>query len=350
MACAALVGAAALTPLVWPGDVDAATEEEEPTTTEASANTETVSVSRGDLVEESEANGTVGYGDPATLPIDATGMVTKSPESGDLLQPGDELVRIADRPVTLAQGTQPLYRELRRVSTSERDAANEKIGLQTGADVEQLQAFLIDAGFDDKGRLEVDGEFGLSTERAVKAWQREVGHVATGKVDRTQLVFVDGAIRIDSAPAVGTQFSSVTSTANKPVVSVRVTSKQRSFYEVGSSVELESGGQTATGTVVEQKRVVGDDGTTNYNVTIELDAGESLGDAETAKVTASRTVASDVLTIPVRALVALAEGGWAVQVAGPTGATLTAVELGDVVNGVAEISGLAEGTELVVPS
>lgn len=350
MACAAMAGTVVLTPLVWPGDVDATTDAEEPTTSEANTNTERVSISRGDLVEDTEANGTVGYGDSTSLPIDATGMVTESPESGDLLRPSDELLRVADRPVTLAQGAQPLYRELRRVSTSERDAANEKIGLQTGADVEQLQAFLVDAGFDDNGRLEVDGEFGLSTERAVKAWQREVGHPATGKVDGAQLVFVDGAIRIDNAPAIGEQFSSVTSTANEPLVSVRITQKQRTFFEVGASVRLESGGLTATGTVVEQKRVVGDDGTTNYNVKIELDPGESLGDAETAKVTAFRTVASDVLTVPVRALVALAEGGWAVQVAGPTGPTLTAVELGDVVSGVAEISGLAEGTELVVPS
>ncbi len=350
LGAAFLVGGAALTPLLWTGDGAATGEETDTPNAEASTDAETVNVSRGNLVEEAEANGTIGYGDQSILPIEATGIVTKSPTSGDVLRPGDELVRVADKPVILAQGEQPLYRELRRVATSERDAANDKVGLQTGADVEQLQTFLLDAGFDDKGRLEVDGEFGLSTEIAVKAWQRDVGHPATGKVDRTQVVFIDGAIRVDRAPNVGDTFDSVTVTANSPTVSVSVTTKQRTFFEVGSSVELESAGATATGTVTDQKRVVGDDGTTRYDVKITIDAGQDLAGAETVAITASRTVAADVLTVPVRALVALAEGGWAVQVDGVDGPTLTAVVLGDVVNGIAEITGLDEGTQVVVPS
>lgn len=344
---ALLVGGAGLAPLVTSGGAAESTEDEAPETT--NAETELASVTRGDLIEETEGNGTVGFGDTATLPIDGDGLVTRTRESGEIVNSGDELLRIADRPVFLVEGSQPLYRELRRVSSSERDAAGDKIGLQEGADVEQLQRFLIAAGFDDKGRLEVDGTFGLTTQRAVKDWQRSVGHPATGKVDRGQIVFAPGAVRVETAPSVGEAFSEVTVTAGSPRISLTVKANQRSFYEIGASVEIESAGASATGTVVDQKRTIGDDGSTGYRIDIKLDAGEDLGNAEAVKVTAKNVKASGVLTVPVRALIALAEGGWAVQVDTPSGVQLTAVELGDVVEGTAEITGVDEGASVVVP-
>jgi peptidoglycan hydrolase-like protein with peptidoglycan-binding domain len=296
-----------------------------------------------------EVNGTVGYGDTATLLAQADGVVTDAPESGETLRPGDELVRVANRPITLAQGEQPLYRELRRVAGGERDEAGDRLGLQKGADVEQLQRFLLDAGFDDKGRLEADGEFGLSTERAVKVWQRSRGLPATGKVDGSQLVFVAGQVRIESAPKVGQSFSPIEVTSGTPKVTITVTARQREFFAIGASVDVDSATQSATGTVTDVERRIGDDGSTRFRVEIELDPGESVGDAEAVKVTSIQITESDVLTVPVRALVALAEGGWAVHVSTPTGSQLTAVELDDVVNGVASISGVGEGTQVVVP-
>lgn len=344
---ALVVGATAVAPLVT--NSGATESEDEPTQDSATAETELATVVRGDLVEEAEANGTVGFGETSTLPIDSDGMVTQSRESGEIVRPGEVLLRVAERPIYLVEGNQPLYRELRRVSAGERDAAGDKIGLQTGADVEQLQQFLVDAGFDDKGRLEVDGSFGLSTERAVKEWQRSVGLVATGKIDRTQMVFVDGPVRIESAPGVGENFDSVSVTSGAQRVSFTVTSRQKSFFEIGASVTVEAANSSATGTVTKQKRVVGDDGSTQYEIEVEIDAGQDLGDAEAVKVKATRTKASDVLTVPVRALIALAEGGWAVQVQTSNGIELTGVELGDVVDGQAQISGVDEGASVVVP-
>jgi hypothetical protein len=63
-------------------------------------------------------------------------------------------------------------------------------------------------------------------------------------------------------------------------------------------------------------------------------------------------VAGDVLAVPARALLALAEGGWAVELVGPGGTTaLVGVELGAVVDGMAEITGeVAEGDEVAVPT
>lgn len=343
---ALMIGGVGLAPLVSTGG---AADEDGDDSSPDTASAETATVQRGDLVEETDANGTVGHGETTSLPIDAEGLVTAAPESGDVIEPGDVLLRVGDKPVYLAEGAQPLYRELKRNPSGQRDEAGDKVGLQTGADVEQLQQFLLNAGFDDKGRLEVDGEFGLTTERAVKNWQRSVGHAATGRVDRTQLVFAEGALRVESAPAVGQSFSELSVTSGNPKVSLTVTAAQKPFFDVGAKVQVESATAQASGTVTSQKRTVGDDGTTRYAIEVELDADAALGDAEVVKVKATRTKASGVLTVPVRALVALAEGGWAVQVDSSNGPQLTAVELGDVVNGLAEIYGVDEGTKVVVP-
>lgn len=343
---------AAVTALAWPAGVAATDEQppENPAASEQAATSDSVEVTRQDLIERVEVNGRVGHGSESTLPIEADGLVTESRESGDLIEPGDVVLRVGDRPVTLAEGEQPLYRELRRVSSGERDEAGDKLGLQSGADVEQLQNFLLGAGFDDNGRLEVDGTFGLTTQRAVKDWQRSVGHAATGKVDRSQLVFTAGQLRIESMPTVGETFSAVTVTAGVPTVTVSVTDKQRSFFGIGDEIVLTSTGGDTTGTVVSQKRTVGDDGSTKYEIEIEITDPAALAGSESVKVAATKTEAADVLVVPVRALIALAEGGWAVQVDGPDGPTLTRVDLGSVVDGLAEISGLDEGTAIEVPT
>ncbi len=327
---------------------DRALADDQPTET-AAPSYDLDSVVKRDLTEERSANGSVGFGKISTLPIEASGLVTKAVERNTILTSGDVLVRIANKPVFVADGEQPLYRDLRRVGNGETDAAGDKIGYLKGDDVTQLQQFLIDQGFDDKGRLSADGTFGLSTERAVKAWQRDVGHTATGVVDRTQIVFVDGSVRVESAPEVGQPFSEITVTSTAPTVTISVTSKTRSFFEAGTEVAVESGSASTKGTVTSLKRTVGQDGSPSYEVEIEI-SGDELGDAESVKVISTKIVAGEVLSVPVSALIALAEGGWAVQVDDGSGPKLTAVTLNQVVDGFAAIEGVDEGTEVVVPA
>lgn len=318
--------------------------------TEAPSTTETVTVKRQNLVETAEATGTVGNGTPLPLPVDAQGTVTWAPEQNDVLRAGDVAVRVDNRPVHLAAGETPLYRELRLVSSSERDAAGDKLGVQTGPDVVQLQQFLLSQGFDDDGSLEADGTFGASTKRAVKDWQESVGHPATGRVDRTQLLFISGDVRVDEAPVVGQPFSPIHVTKPSRIVTATIKSSLRDFFPVGANVSLDASETTLSGTITKATRTTGQDGSTVYELEITADEGELPEGAGTIEVTASRTVVEDAATVPVRALLALAEGGWAVQVESPTGLSLVAVELGEVVEGIAEITGVADGTEVVVPT
>ena len=315
----------------------------------AAARMEVTIVQRRDLIEQESLNATVGYGQSRSLPIDAAGLITWAPDQNTIVNPGEVIVKVDGKPVTLARGTEPLYRELRRVGSNERDQAGDKLGAQSGQDVEQLQQFLIDQGFDDKARLEVDGVLSYSTERAIEAWQQSVGHPATGRVDRSQLVFVDEPVRVEQVNLVGERFSGLTVSGTNVTITVDASAKQRPFFAVDSAVVVELANTTTEGTVTRTTRTLGADGSARHEIEIAVRADMDLGDIEVAKVTATRVVASDVLTVPVRALVALAEGGWAVQLDSETGPKLVGVELGQVVGGMAEISGLEEGTEVVVP-
>lgn len=302
----------------------------------------TETVTRGDLIESIDQVGTVGHGLAWDVPIQATGVVTASQERGTIVDPGEPLIHVAGQPVHLAEGSTPLYRELRYEALSSRRLK--------GDDVAQLQRFLLGQGFDDAGRLEADGEFGRTTQRAVEAWQKDLGREQTGRVDRTQLIFNPGPVRIESAPRVGADFDRLEVTDAAQEVSARFDRDERPFVPVGAEVSLEiDDDESITGTVTEVNSEVGDDGTAKLAVTIDPHSALP-GEVERVTVEASRTRASDALIVPVRAVVALASGGYGLEVATPSGPELRRVELGVVVDDRVEVTGdLAEGDEVHVP-
>lgn len=307
---------------------------------EPSAPTDTVT--RGDLSETLDATGTVGYGETWNLPIRAEGVVTDVPAKGSVVRPGEVVIRIAGAPVHLADGDVPLYRELRYEPSASRRLE--------GDDVAQLQRFLLDAGHDDEGRLEADGIFGRSTQRAVTAWQKEQGLERTGRVDRTQLVFSAGPVRLDSVPRIGADFSELPVTAADATVTAELTTRQQSFIPEGATVSIDAGdGSTVEGTIAETESFVNDSGERRVKATIRPATPLPAG-VTSVKLELARTTAEDVVIAPVRAILALAGGGYALEVVIETGTELRAVELGAVVEDLVEVSGdVAEGDRVVVP-
>ncbi len=97
---------------------------------------------------------------------------------GSHVAAGDTLYTVDLRPVVVADGTTPMFRDLRQEAE--------------GPDVAQLQALLVELGFLD---VEVDGSFGTSTRRAVEAWQESLGLDDSGVVGLGDVVFVDGLPR-----------------------------------------------------------------------------------------------------------------------------------------------------------
>lgn len=75
-------------------------------------------------------------------------------------------------------------------------------------------------------------------------------------------------------------------------------------------------------------------------------------DAAPVDVTFTSEERADVLAVPVNALVALAEGGYGVEVVADGATSYVAVEVGLFADGMVEVTGedLSEATTVVVPS
>ena len=84
-------------------------------------------------------------------------------------------------------------------------------------------------------------------------------------------------------------------------------------------------------------------------VVVELESASEVFDEAPVKVLVEKDAARDVLAVPVAALVALAEGGYALERVGDGNTTaLVGVELGAMVDGIVEVRGdIAEGDIVV---
>lgn len=306
-------------------------------TADAEPTPETVEVARGDLATDYDFTGQVSFGESWRLPLSAEEVVTAGWPEGTIVDFDDVLVEIAGKPVFLAEGDVPMYRELALTGSH-----------MKGEDVAQLQRFLLAAGFDDEGRLEVDGVFGPSTRRAVEDWQETVGLDDTGRVDPSQIVFSPTRLRISSTARVGTTFEALEVTEATSTVTVDIDNSERARLPLDGQVTVElADGTTLDGTVVNHERVVGDDGSTSWQAVIDV-AGEIDGEETSVLVYSTVVDASDVLIVPTSALLAVAEGGFAVEVVEDGQTRLVPVEVGKVVNAQAEISGAVEPDDLVV--
>jgi hypothetical protein len=297
-----------------------------------------VGVERGDLTSTSEFTGALGFGEPWPLALTADGIVTGARPLGTVVDFGESLVEIADRRVFLVEGDVPMFRDLELTSPR-----------ITGGDVAQLQHFLIAQGYDRDGTLEADGVFDSDTRRAVLDWQEGTWQRETGRVTTTDMVFHPTPLRIAGELRVGGVFDGLEVTAWEPAVTVEVANRDRHLLEVGTPVTIEFGdGSTVTGTVSEQVSVPQEDGSTLARSTIEP-AGEVPGETGSVTIGVDTTLAEGVMIVPVGALLALAEGGYAVEVVDGAASELVAVEIGEILDGKAEISGdLAVGDTVLV--
>lgn len=313
--------------------------------------TATATVARGDLATVREFRATISFGDSWTLETAAQGVVTASHPKGTVVDTGDEIVRVADRPVTLAIGPMPMFRTLEKIDTRRRDENNRRLTLLEGADVLQLQTFLVGAGFDVDGTLEVDGVFGARSETAVEAWQEAQGLPITGRVDTGQLIFAPHPLRLDRELRVGAPISPIEVTRADPSVMVDTSNRDRSVLTPGTDVTVVlTGGQRLAGRSEKQERTTGADGSTTWRTTITPDG--TLPDESSATVEVRDVVAHDATLVPASALLALAEGGFAVEVVGEDATTtLVSVELVDALEGQAAVVGdVSPGDAVVVPT
>ncbi len=226
-----------------------------------------------------------------------------------------------------------------------------------GDDVLQLEEALVALGY--VGPV-VDGVWDAGTSEAVTAWQADVGLEDDGIVDLGAVVFRPAPVRVN------TVLSSVGSSVNPgtPVLGVSSSDQFVTFdlpaadqglVAVGQEVIVEMpDGSDTTGKVIEIDSVAtGGQGSATFGVKIVLDDPSVAAGLDEAPVDVE--VVSDsvlnVMAIPVSALVALAEGGYAVEVQTATGTQLIAVEPGFYADGLVEVvsAGLTVGDRVVVP-
>ena len=250
----------------------------------------------------------------------------------------------ADR-VPLLYGSTPLYRTLEN-------------GVE-GRDVKLLESNLAKLGYDG---FTVDDEFTWATREAVEEWQEDIGVQVTGKVAPGAVFVHDGAFRVAALKAAlgdraGGPVLTYTGTTRQVTVPLDVADRHLVKKGMKATVELPDG-STVPGKIKEIGRVATEnsgsqeqEASTTVDVIVSVGGGKKLGTYDTAPVNVEFVSArrKDVLTVPVGALLALAEGGYGVQVVEGPATRYAAVETGMFADGDVEVTGVDEGATVVVP-
>jgi hypothetical protein len=224
-----------------------------------------------------------------------------------------------------------------------------------------LETNLRDLGYTG---LTVDDAYTAATESTVKRWQRSLGLAQTGAVDVNQVAVAAGPIRVvEHRAALGADATGevlgYTATTRVVTVPLEVTRQHLVTVGLAATIRLPDG-RTVTGTVNSVgsvARQAGDgppDGSAVVDVVVTVADQAALGGLDTAPVDLVLVVAerADVLTVPVGALLALAEGGYGVQVVEGSSTRYVAVTTGMFAEGQVEVSGpeIAEGLTVGVPA
>ena len=273
------------------------------------------------------------------------GLVTWLPAVGSTVDRGDAVLRVDDEPVVLLFGALPLYRPLRA-------------GM-SGADVKQFEENLSALGYSG---FTVDDTFTSATATVVRRWQRDLGLRQTGSVAPGQVLYAAGPIRVAEhrirvGDVAGGDILGYTGSTRTVTAAVSTRRMRTEIVEGALVTVLLPDGVEVPATVVRVGPPPADAGVSGDASTVLVEASAQdpaaldgrQGQATLRFVAEERR---DVLAVPVTALVALAEGGYGVQVVDDAGnARYVAVRTGLFARGYVEIvSGdVRAGDRVVVP-
>ncbi len=231
----------------------------------------------------------------------------------------------------------------------------------SGDDVAQVEASLAEMGFDAGGEMDVDGVFTAETREAVVEFQTSVGQRPDGVVNLGDIVFLPTSAKIaEQLAAPGATLNAgapvVSLTSIEQVVRVDVPAADQGLIDIGDQVTvILPGFVEAPGTVVTISTTaeVTQDGETFFEAIVALDdpaAAEGLDEAPVTIDVVGDSV-TGVTAVPVTALIALAEGGYAVEVDTGAGYQLVAVEPGFFADGLVQVTSesLTVGDTVTLP-
>ncbi len=314
-------------------------------------------VTLGSLSSQQTVNATLGYADTYIVLNQATGVYTQLPAAGQIVRRGQVLYRVSGAPVVLLYGSVPAYRSLSE-------------GM-TGADVRQLNANLVALGYATSSELDPDSDyFSSETAYALELYQDHLGITETGSLALGQAVFLPSDARVTTISAqlgaqAGPGSQVLQASSAKRQVSISLDASEQSYVKDGDKVTITLPGNQTTPGVVSYVGTVattppsttGTASTPVITVDVTPTDPAATGALDQAPVQVSITTAtvSNVLIVPVDALVSLAGGGYAVEVVKPGGNhELVPVSLGlfDDAAGTVQVSGtgLQSGQRVVVPA
>lgn len=192
-----------------------------------------VEARRGAVGQTLRLNTSVEWSAQFVASNSASGTVTTIDlDAGEVADTGDVLYTVDLRPVVVAVGDVPTFRDLR---SDDR-----------GADVEQVQAMLRTLGYSS---APPDGSFGAATAQAVRAWQRDLGVTTDGVVRRGDLVFVPelpARLALAQELAVGSTLAggepAVELLVGEPSFTIALADNQAQLVSEGTVVEIQGAG------------------------------------------------------------------------------------------------------------
>jgi hypothetical protein len=323
-------------------------------------------VTRQSLTSQTQVEATLGDSGSYNVVNQAAGTITALPAVGQVVHQGHVLYQVNGIPVVLLYGSVPAWRDLSE-------------GL-SGPDVAELNADLVKLGYATGEQLDPHSDFfGAETAFALEGLQARLGVTVTGELALGQAVFAPGAIQVTGlgpgivlgGPAQAGA-AVLTATSTTPVVTIALDASEQSEVKDGErvSITLPSGHDTPG--VVSQVSTIATapssaDSSSDSNgssspscptITVEVTptTPKALGRLSQAPVAVTITSgrASDALVVPVVALLAQANGGYAVEVVSGGRHHLVAVTPGlfDDAAGLVQVTGttLTAGQHVVVPA
>ncbi|MEV4337513.1 peptidoglycan-binding domain-containing protein [Streptomyces sp. NPDC049590] len=360
-----------------------------------------VPVTRATLAERTSVEGQLGYGMELPLPVKAQGTVTWLPGTGATVERGDELLRVDDRPVILMYGNLPMYRSLGLTAQENEQGSGDQnpdrqqqndgggagespdpsgstapggAGTDSGPgssqaprelkgmDVMQFETNLAALGYTG---FTVDERFTDLTAAAVRRWQKSLGVPQTGTVGVGDVIYSASKVRIGQpgtrlGSAVGENTLTYTGTTRKVTVNASAAEAAWAVRGARVTVRLPDGDPVQGEVAAIGKQATAPEGgggegggtgrPATIPVTVTLEDQRAVGRLESGPVTVEYVgkEVRDVLTVPVSALVALAEGGHGLETAD---GRFVAVRTGLFADGDVEVSGAAvrEGMKVRIP-
>ena len=317
----------------------------------------TAAVTRQDLSATTPVTASLGYAGSYQVTGQSDGTLTWLPSAGQVIRQGQALYRTGNGvPVALLYGGVPDWRAM-------------SVGT-TGQDVSQLNHDLVGLGYADRADIVALGWDCYSRETAYGVqWLEEHLGVAypSGSLSLGEVVFKPEPLRVSQVtgslggPAAGPVLAA---TSDRQVVTIPLDVSDQSEVKTGDAVSVTLPDGAATPGVVSSVGAVattssgsgqGQGPTTTITVTVTLTDPRAAGTLDQAPVTVNITTAtaSDVLAVPVTALLAQSSGGYDVEVVGPGNTRrwvpVTPGTVFDDANGLVQVTGaLTPGQRVVV--